>query len=122
MLQYFPNRRTSFRLSYCVSAVSMHTNISFFDTGPGIDLVNLTLLPLQWTNCIKRGTVPHRSTETQEPLRMEGTILHQVRRNDVCIRAWFCIVRNLAVNMLLCTSFIDRFIHGIFPAKRKAVP
>lgn len=32
------------------------------------------------------------------------------------------IVRNLTVPIILCTSFIDKFIKGNFPGERKTVP
>lgn len=52
---------------------------------------------------------------------MDVTIFHD-RLGDVCLRVLFHSVRNLAVSILLCTSFNYIFIRGIFPAKRTAVP
>lgn len=51
----------------------------------------------------------------------EFSILLNGCLGDLCIRGWSSIVHNLAVNMLLGTSFIDRFIRRILPAKRKVV-
>lgn len=53
---------------------------------------------------------------------MEEKILFYVRLGDLRARVWFGIIHNLAVDMLLHTSFIDNFICGIIPAKHEVVP
>lgn len=45
-----------------------------------------------------------------------------VRMGDLCVYAWFGVIRNLAVDVVLGTSFIDSCIRGIFPSERKVVP
>lgn len=42
--------------------------------------------------------------------------------DDPCVRAWFCVVENLAVDALLGTSFMDRYINGIFWIALKVLP
>lgn len=100
----------------------MCTATCLLETGAGIILVNLTLLPPQWTTRIKRKKVLLPHTATQEPLRMGETILLHVRLRKLCVKVWCSIVHNLAVDMLTGTSFIDRFIREIFQAERKFVP
>lgn len=41
---------------------------------------------------------------------------------DLHDRVWFDIVKTLAVDQLVGTSYIDRFIRGIFPTGWKIVP
>lgn len=38
---------------------------------------------------------------------------------DLLVRPWFAIVENVAVDVLLGTSFIDLWIRGVFSTKRK---
>lgn len=66
--------------------------------------------------------MPRLCTATQEPLRMEGTMHLHVRLGDVPVRVWAGIVHNPVVNMILCDSFINRCICGIFSVKPKVVP
>lgn len=41
---------------------------------------------------------------------------------DLPVRVWFGVVDNLAVDVLLGTSFIDLCIQGLFPGEQKVVP
>lgn len=41
---------------------------------------------------------------------------------DLNTQIWFEMTPNLAVDILLCTCFIDQFIRGIFSAQQKDVP
>lgn len=66
--------------------------------------------------------MPDLCTATQEPLRIKNIILFHVLLGALYNRVWFGTVRNLAVDMLLATAFIDCFIRRIFPTKRKVVP
>lgn len=52
---------------------------------------------------------------------IEGIVSPFVPRGDLHLRAWFGLVANLAVDVLLGTSFINRCIKGIFPSERKIV-
>lgn len=44
-----------------------------------------------------------------------------VRIGDFCVRAWFGVVDNLAIDVLLGKSFNVRCIRGIFPSEGKVV-
>lgn len=59
---------------------------------------------------------------TKLAINVEGTILLHVRLGDLIVRTWFGVVANLAVPLRLGTSYIDRFVKGIFPQYRKVVP
>lgn len=50
-----------------------------------------------------------------------GTITLQVRMGDSRVGVVFVVVHNLAIPVLLGTSFIDRFVRGIFSPERKIV-
>lgn len=45
-----------------------------------------------------------------------------LRLRDLYRRVWFCIVSQLAVNMLLSSTVVYSFIHHIYPFVRKVVP
>lgn len=50
----------------------------------------------------------------------QDTLSHVFR---VClVRVWFGNVLELAVDMRLCTLFINQFVRGIVPSERKVVP
>lgn len=63
-----------------------------------------------------------RTNSDTEALTYERQDTPHVRFGAPCVRVWFGIVSSLAIDMLLCSSFIDRFVHGIFPSDRKVVP
>lgn len=58
----------------------------------------------------------------QKAVCMEGTILIHIYFGDLCVRVWFDTLDSLAVDMLLCPSFVDRFIRAILLTERKVVP
>lgn len=55
-------------------------------------------------------------------MSVEGVVPLFVHIGDLRVWAWFGIVEMLVVDALLGTSFIDQYIHGIFPTERKFVP
>lgn len=57
-----------------------------------------------------------------EPIQQLSKILLLVRIFDFHVKVWFCIVKNLAVDLLLSTPFIDRSIRGIYLAREKWYP
>lgn len=99
----------------------MHTATCPLDTDAGINLVSFLLFSPQFTNGIKRKTMPHIRTDTLKPLRLKRTILLHVRLGNLFLRIWFGNVHNLLVDMLLGTFSIDCFIRQMFSAKRKVV-
>lgn len=61
-------------------------------------------------------------TGTKEPILLDGSNLLFVQIGGLSFRLWFGVVENLVVDVLLGTSFIDRYIHGIFHSKREVAP
>lgn len=66
--------------------------------------------------------VPHLCTATKEPILLDGTILLFVNIGELRMRVWFGIVEILAVDILLGTSFIERYIRGLFPSDTEVLP
>lgn len=110
------------RISVGVTSQSMMTVASLFDTGAGPNLVNKSFIPRNWHRYVEPIEQPQLRTATREHVNVEGVIPMFVRIGDLRVRAWFGVVENLAVDILVGTSFIDRCIRGIFPTERKIVP
>lgn len=51
-----------------------------------------------------------------------GTILPHLGVGELYLRTWLGIVDNIAVDLLLETSYIDRYIRAILPGEQKLVP
>lgn len=58
----------------------------------------------------------------QEPLPKDSEVLINTNFGVQCARIWFGVVLNIAIEMLLGTSFFDHFIQGIFLSEQKVVP
>lgn len=59
---------------------------------------------------------------TKQQLPLGGLILLQICLEHLNTQICFGIAPNVAVKILLATTFIGRFIHGIFSAERNVVP
>lgn len=73
------------RLSYGINAAFMRTATCLVDTRAGVNLVNPTILPSQWTSRIKRKKMSHLRTAAHEPPRLEGILLPHVHPCDLCV-------------------------------------
>lgn len=109
-------------LSYATNGASTCTTEFLLNTGAGIYEVNLTPLPLQWTNRTKQWMMHHHCTATQEPLRTKVTRLVQVFLSDLWARGWFDVVHTHGVDKLPGTFPIACIIRRIFKTRRKVVP
>lgn len=105
-----------------ISSQIMQTVLFLFDTGAGHKLVcELQILP-EWNHHIHCGNIASVRTAAQQPSRMHGKILLYIQFGALIVRIWFGIVPNLAVDILLSSSFIDRIFCGIFLSEQKVVP
>lgn len=59
--------------------------------------------------------------ENNQKVSAVGTIMIQARMDDSRVRVVLGVVYSLLIPVLLETSFIDRFVKGILPLKRKIV-
>ena len=95
---------------------------AILDTGAGPNLASKELLERSWLPRIRPTTDPGLTAATRQRIHVDGKILLTVRLGDLTARVYFGIVERLAVPLLLGTSFIDRFIDGVFPRTRQVVP
>lgn len=84
-------------------------------------LNQLSILPRKWIYRIERNELLVLRTTTKEPLPLKGLILLYLHAGNLCSCIWIGVEPHFAVNSLHCTSFIDRFILGIFSSERKVV-
>lgn len=61
-------------------------------------------------------------TATKDPISLDGSIILFIQIGYISVRVWFGAFKNLAVNVLLGTFFIRRYIPVIFPSERRMVP
>lgn len=59
---------------------------------------------------------------TNQPVKISGTIVPYLRIGEARVRGVFGVVWNLVVPLILRTSFINRFVKGIFPQELEIVP
>lgn len=92
------------------------------NTGAGLNLISKASQKRQIFTNIKKQKFSRLRTATKEPISLRGKILLFISMNELSVRVLFGIVENLAIEVLLRTSFIDRYIRGNFPSERKVVP
>lgn len=110
------------RISYRTTASFMHTANCLLDSRAGVNLIRSSMVPNDWTHHIKLDNLSTLRTFTKEPHQLDRLILLHLRLGALWTHIWFCISPHLAVDILRDNSFVNRFIHGIFPLKRKFVP
>lgn len=99
----------------------MHIADYHLDTGDDVHLLRSSLLLRKWPHRIKLNSLSTLHSTTKEPLPLEALILLHLRPRDLGPHIWFVTALHLAVNILLGTSFVHRFIRGIFTSKCIAV-
>lgn len=106
-------------ISYTTTATIMYPANCFLNTKADVKLIYPSTLSREWNHCIKRKNLPTICTAAKEPLPLDGLILPPLCLGDLCTRIWFDVALHLTMDILLDTSFIDRFLRGIFPSERK---
>lgn len=105
-----------------VSAQQLEPYTCLLDIGAGLNWVSKTLLKKEWRTNINTHQLPCICTAKKESISPDGTILLLIHTGDLSARVWYAIVQNLAVDISLGSSFINRQIQRIFPSERKVVP
>lgn len=99
----------------------MHPVHSTFDTVAGSSPIREVVLKTDRLRSIQTDIRPWKRNEINLKVSVFGTITLQVTIGDSRVRVVFDVVRNIAVPFLLGTSFIDKFVRGMFPAKQRVV-
>lgn len=106
-------------INFGIFHFTLLTACCLFNSGAGVNLCGFSMIPPSWTSPIKRQNVVQLQTATKKPYLLDGLILlhHHLGELSICI--WFGIASNLAVQILLGSLLVDRFIHGSFLPERK---
>lgn len=99
----------------------MYPVVSFIDTGGAPNLIDAVFIKSQWNSRIERLDTPRVRASSEKSLPVRRTMLLQVRICVLCARVWFTILDNLAVGLLLGTSFIICYIRPIFLGEHKLI-
>lgn len=119
---FLPKSTYKIAIELGVNAQQLKPHTCLLDTGAGLIVVSKAFLKSEWLPCIMKQQFPRLRTATKKPISLDGIILLFIRIGDFSVREWFGIVGNLALDILLGTSFIYRHIRGVFSSERKVVP
>lgn len=89
------------------------------DTSKGPNLIREDYLETDWLQNLPAVSAPSAQSATNEKVSIFRTVLFHVRMADAGIPVVFGVVGSRAVLILLGTSFIDRYVKGIFLPEHK---
>lgn len=107
--------------SFVLTASRMRPINYIFDAHTKPNLLREDLVERDWLPSICLCYSPRLKRATNQNVEVVGAIVLRVRIEDSAIGVMFRVVGNLAVPVLLGTSFIDKIIKNIFPDERKTV-
>lgn len=87
----------------------------FFDTGSGLNFTFKSIVLLSRKSRILHLEFQLLRTADKKPLEFNEDLLLHVRIGYLVVPVWLCVVNRLAVEILAGTSFINRYVRGIFP-------
>lgn len=89
------------------------------NTGADLNLVNEAWITQTWLDKEVKTSLLCLRAAGNEPMRVEKVIPLDVQLGDLRVIVWIGVVTILAVEVLLGTSFIDRFVTMILPLKQQ---
>lgn len=90
-------------------------------TGAGLNLVREDVLNIEWLEAAKSENGLQFGGQPNPTLDIAGPVTIHLRIERPQVNVVFGVVCQLAVLVLLGTSFINKFIRGIFPEERKVM-
>lgn len=109
-------------ISFGVTTSRMRRINCVLDTSTRPSPLRENLVYLDWLPLIRLCDSPRLKIATNQRVEVIGRISLHVQIEEGHIRVTFGIFRNLAVPVLLGTSFINNFAKGIFPGEKKMIP
>lgn len=100
----------------------MRSASRFLNTGAGVNPTHLSMVPPGWTSSIEHEDVPQLGTVAKQTQFLDRLILLHLRSCKLSTRIWLGVAFYSAIESMLYTPFVDRFICRIFLTYRKAVP
>lgn len=95
---------------------------SLLDRGAGWYLANRSLLQLNWPAHVKPVNAHLLKNAVRETKLVQGPIFPHISTEDLYARAWFLIVENDLLNLLLRTWLIESGFCVIFSINQEVVP
>lgn len=102
-------------------ASNMHPVSFVFSIGAEPNLTRHHLVEEDWLRSIESSSQPLLRNATIQKISVIGTTTLHVRMQDPKFRVVFGVVRFSVVQVLLHTSFIDRFLNDILICERKII-
>lgn len=118
----FCNPTYRIKISICITSNGLLAVASLLDTDTSPSSIEMDILPPGWKESVRSIKSQQSQTGKSVVVNIEGLLLLFIRIGDLCVRAWFVIFKNLAVDVLFVSSFIDTCVCGIFPPEYKSVP
>lgn len=88
---------------------SVNTVQRLLDTNAGQRMKNVSFVQPTWASRVIFYNFLKLRFVNKKPVRTEGIILSHFEIGNLRIRVWFGVVKDLVVNVLLGTSFMDRY-------------
>lgn len=101
----------------CTQSHTLTPTEGLLDNDVGINLMNANIVHKTCTSRVESKSVLRLHTPKSRYIIQQKNILFYLQIGDVVTWAWFEIVPNLAVGLLLRTFFIDRFTCSVFPSR-----
>lgn len=95
---------------------------SLLDSDASPSILKNDFLPLAWKKSVTLIKWPQLRSASGGAVHKEGIVVLLICTGDPRNCAWFEIVENLALYVLLDTSFIECYIRALIPNGRKVVP
>ena len=80
------------------------------------------MAPSNWLQQARSIDAPSLQAANHAPITVDKVVLLMVTIGDTTVPVWFGIVENLAVEVLLGTSFLDKHVKSIEPIQQVVVP
>lgn len=118
-----PLSKRNYKVSMTISLMAkmMHNTNVMFDTVTALDLILEEFIEAKWLKAIQTNSRPALKNTTNRKVSVVGMISLHVVVGYSRARVVFGIVPNLAVQVRLENSFINRFVKGILPLERRIV-
>ena len=95
------------------------SKIAVLDSGSGPNLVHARAVPGRWREYVKPIQGPYLVDAQRKRITTLGSLRMIVRLGQFKALVDFIVVQNMAVDLILGTSFIDKHVKAIYPRYRK---
>lgn len=96
-------------------AQSMSKFQCLIETGAGRNLINKSFINPTWAPCVKRRDSLNLRSANKKPISLEEVIQVNLQIDNLRKIVWIGVVDDFVVDLLMGTSFFDRYVQDIFP-------